>query len=146
MYPADKAKTAFCVPNGLYQSDWLMLQTTFQRLIDTVLRRLNWKQCLVYFNDILVFSRGFEKHLKDLEDVFKDLLTVFIKLGIWKCRFGFDEIVFLGHLVTQFGIKPDKIRTIMLLAAPTNVTEVRSFLGMVNYYKKLVVTPTHFRP
>jgi hypothetical protein len=60
MSETDKAKTAFCVPNGLYQFNVIPLGLTnapgtFQRLMNTVLRRLNWKQCIVYLDDIIIF-------------------------------------------------------------------------------------------
>lgn len=99
---ADKHKTAFCVPNGLYQFRVMLFGLTnapgtFQRLMDTVLRRLNWKRCLVYLDDIIVFSRTFEEHLKSLDAVFTAPAKANLKLKPSKSTFAMDEVSYLEH-------------------------------------------------
>ena len=75
--PQDRCKTAFITPDGLYEFNRLPFglcngPATFQRLMDRVLGRLKWQMCLVYLDDVLVFSL-FEEHLKRLDLVLESL-------------------------------------------------------------------------
>lgn len=141
----DKKKTAFCVQNGLFQFKVLPMGMTnspgtFQRVMDSVLYGLNWKQCLCYLDDIIVFSKTFEDYLVNLELVFKALLKANLKLKPSKCEFLKQTIRFLGHVITPDGIQPDpfKIELIKNLKAPRNITELKSFMGIISYYSKFI--------
>ena len=92
--------------------------------------------CTVYLDDILVFSRDEEEHQAHLKWVFQKLRENSLHVKRAKCKFGVDQIEYLGHLVTAEGVKPDpaKIATVANWPPPTTVREVQQFLGMANYY------------
>ena len=93
-----------------------------------------------YMDDILIIKRGsFEDHLQQLEEVFKRCEKTELKMNTEKCLFGLNEIDYLGYIVTPTGVKPNpkKIQAIKDLERPTNVTEVRRLIGMVQYYRDL---------
>lgn len=90
MEESDKPKTAFVTRNGLYQFTVMPFglcnsRTTFERLMETVLAGLNYKICLVYIDDIIVFERTFEETLNNLEQVFGKLENAGLKLKAKKC-------------------------------------------------------------
>lgn len=99
-----------------------------------------------YIDDILVVKNGkFEEHLLQLEEVFRRCQKTNLKLNAEKCRFGLNEIDYLGYIVTPEGIKPNpkKIKAIQAMARPTTVTEVRRLIGMVQYYRDLWPRRSH---
>src|SRR5260221_5084056 len=91
-------------------------------------------------DDLLIWSRDFNKHLEDIEAVFIRLINAGFKLKITKCEFAKSELIFLGHLITKEGIKPDpaKIEKILNWPIPSTQTEVRMFLGLASYYRRFV--------
>lgn len=141
----DIGKTAFVCKRGLFEFVRMPFGLcnapgTFQRAMDILLSGLNWKISLIYIDDILVFSPTFEQHLNDLESVLKRLLDVQFTVKLSKCFFGQGEVSYLGHLVGSQGIKPDpsKLKAVEEFPIPTNLTEVRSFLGLTTYYHRFV--------
>ncbi|CAG2256181.1 Retrovirus-related Pol polyprotein from transposon gypsy,Retrovirus-related Pol polyprotein from transposon opus,Retrovirus-related Pol polyprotein from transposon 297,Retrovirus-related Pol polyprotein from transposon 412,Retrovirus-related Pol polyprotein from transposon 17.6 [Mytilus edulis] len=113
---------------------------SFQQLMSNVLRGLNWQFVLVYVDDILVFSRSFEEHLSHLEQVFTRLRDANLTLKPSKCVFAAKEVKYLGHIISKEGIKvdPEKTKAISTFPVPTRQKQVRSFLGMCNYYRRFV--------
>ena len=95
---------------------------------------LNW--CIIYLDDIIIHARTPEEHLERLEAVFERLKKAGLKLKPSKCTFFRDRIAYLGHIVSKQGIEadPKKIEAIRNWPQPKTVTEVRSFLGFMNYY------------
>ncbi|CAI5484033.1 unnamed protein product [Closterium sp. Yama58-4] len=95
---------------------------------------------IVYLDDILIFSKTREQHLRDLDAVFKRLQENRLITKGSKCEFFKQELEFLGHVISRDGIKidPAKIKTIQEWKAPTNVTELQSFLGFVNYVRRFI--------
>ena len=92
---------------------------------------------LVYLDDILSVSDGtFEEHLKIVTEVIDRLRKKGMQINAKKCGWFQKEIEYLGYLVNQNGIQPmrEKVEKILALKAPTMAKQVRSFLGMVNYY------------
>lgn len=92
LHPTAKEKSAFITHKGLYEFTVLPfglcnLPSTFQRLMEHVLRGLNWKTCLIYIDDIIIYSQSFEEHLQHLEDVFLRLRQANVKLKPSKCFF-----------------------------------------------------------
>jgi len=90
-----------------------------------------------YIDDILVVKKGsFEEHLEQLDEVFHRCKKTGLKMNTEKCRFGLNEINYLGYIVTLTGVKPNpkKIEAIKNIQRPTTVTEVRRLMGMVQYY------------
>ena len=141
-----KAYTAFaCGPLGFYECDTMPFgatnaPATFQRLMHDCLGDLNMKWCIVYLDDIIVFSDTKEEHLKRLEAVFQKLMAAGLKLKPTKCFFFKDEIEYLGHVVSGKGIStnPKKIEAVTKWPTPKTVYDVRSFLGFVGYYRRFI--------
>lgn len=141
----DREKTAFITPDGLYEFKVLPFglcsaPATFQRMMDTVLSGLKWQSCLVYLDDIVVFSDTFEQHLQRLQAVLDAIRAAGLSLKPEKCHFGYDELKFLGHVVSYAGIRPDPDKTIAVASFPTpaNKHELRRFLGLCAYYRRFV--------
>ena len=108
--------------------------------MDLVLAGLKWTCLLVYLDDICIFSNSFEKHIEALKLTFGRLSQFNLKLKPTKCHFFQRQFKYLGHVVNTEGIlpDPDKVRAIKEMPIPRNATELRSFLGICNYYRKFV--------
>ena len=104
---------------------------TFQPLMDIVLTGLKWKCCLVYLDDIIVYSPTFEQHIQDLHSIFHALAEANLTLKPSKCYFCRREMKFLGHLITSDDIKPDPalIATIAQFTQSSGIKAVQAFLG-----------------
>ena len=112
----------------------------FQRLMEHCLGDLNFKTCIVYIDDIIVYSKTFQEHIERLEAVFSRLEQYGLKLKKSKCSFFQAQVKFLGHIISAAGIQtdPDKIEAIKTWPVPTNLAELRTFLGFTGYYRKFV--------
>ena len=154
--PADRMKTAFVIPSGLYEFETMPFgltnaPATFQRLMQTVLQGLVPKNCLIYLDDIIVHAPTVDEHNRRLQEVFDRLRNAGLKLKMSKCSFLQREVSFLGHVITPAGIKTDgsKIQKIRDWPKPRSTDEVRSFMGLASYYRKFVpkfaaiATPLH---
>ena len=140
-----KDKTSFITRRGTFRFTTMPFglanaPATFQRLMDMVLSGLNFMMCLVYLDDIVIFSRTVEEHLERLELLFERLRGANLKLKPSKCQFFKHEIVFLGHVVSAQGVStdPEKVAAVRDWPVPTNVSEVRSFVGLCSYYRRYV--------
>ncbi|GFW60717.1 retrovirus-related Pol polyprotein from transposon 297 [Trichonephila clavipes] len=118
---ADREKTAFITPEGLYEFKVMPFglcnaPATFERMMDNLLRHFKWTMCLCYLDDIIVFSETFEDHLIRLRLVLKCLQEAGLKLNSKKCLFAAQEVKILGHLVSSNGVRPDpdKIKASLL--------------------------------
>ena len=113
---------------------------TFQRLMERCMGKYHLKECLIYLDDIIIFSKTFDEHITRLENVFKQLEKHGLKLKASKCEFFKSQIQYLGHIVSDEGIQtdPDKIAALKDWPAPTNIKELRSFLGFAGYYRRFV--------
>ena len=145
MAEKDKPKTAFTVGGGLYQFRVLRFglcnaPATFERLMELVLSGLQWKQCLVYLNDIIVFGDSFDATLTNLASVFSRLQSAGLTLKPKKCFLFQRSVKFLGHIVSEQGVScdPDKISAVQNCERPTNKTEARHFLGLASYYRRFI--------
>lgn len=141
----DIPKTAFSVENGHYE--FLRMPfglknapSTFQRVMDNVLRKHIGVICLVYMDDIIVFSTSLTEHIDNLAKIFRTLEEHNLKIQLDKSEFLQKEVAFLGHIVTSEGVKPnpDKIRIIKEWPLPSNEKQLRGFLGILGYYRKFV--------
>ena len=137
----DIPKTAVTTPFGLFEFVVMPFglrnaAQTFQRLMDSVLRGLDHSYC--YLDDILVASNTAEEHEQHLRAVLQRLHQHGIAVNAAKCMFGVQEIPFLGFMVTQEGISPspEKVETILRYSKPKTVTDLRRFLGVINYYRR----------
>ena len=141
----DRYKTAFCTRSGLYQFKVMSFglcnaPATFERLMETILRGLQWRECLVYLDDIIIFGKTFDETLSRLSHVFDRIQDANLKLNPSKCSLFREEVAFLGHVVSPHGVHtdPSKIEAVVDWPTPKNVREVRSFLGLASYYRKFV--------
>lgn len=145
MSERDIPKTAFSTMNGKYE--YLRLPfglrnapAIFQRMIDDVLKEIIGKICYVYIDDVIVFSKSEEDHLRDIETVFSKLDKAGLKINLEKTNFMATSVEFLGYLVTPEGILPDKkkVKAIENILPPKNLKELKSFLGLTSYYRKFI--------
>jgi len=105
-----------------------------------VLADLKWSTCLLYLDDICVFSATKDKHFERLDKVFKSLINANLTLEPSKFRFLQEEMKFLGHKINENGIKPDdsKINTMMELPVSKSLKALRSYLGSFSYYRRFI--------
>lgn len=145
MDPETAHKSAFVTPTGVYQ--WKRMPfglvnapASFQALMTQVLRGLNWKFCLVYVDDILVFSNSFEQHIHHLHQIFSRLENAGLTLKPSKCSFALQKVHYLGHVITKDGVQVDVTKTdaVKSFPIPKCTKDVRSFLGLCNYYRKFI--------
>ncbi|XP_039664152.1 uncharacterized protein K02A2.6-like [Perca fluviatilis] len=110
----------------------------FQRTMDSLLQGIPY--VATYLDDILVTGATEARHLENLEQVLKRLSDAGLRLKREKCVFMAPSVTYLGHSITAEGLRPveDKVRAIKETPSPKNITELRSFLGMVNYYGKFL--------
>ncbi|UYV80760.1 hypothetical protein LAZ67_19001650, partial [Cordylochernes scorpioides] len=137
----DKPKTAIITPFGLYEFNVMSFglrnaPATFQRFIHEVLRGLDFT--FPYLDDILVASETCEEHETHLKLVFEKLQSYGLRINIAKSILGVDQLEFLGHWITNGGSQPlpSKVQTILDYKLPTTKRELRTFLGMVNFYRR----------
>ena len=145
MEESSKEFTAFTTHCGLYEYNRMPFGLknapgTFQRLMESVLRTLNWRQYLVYLDDVIAFSRSFEEHLDHLKETFDCIKNAGLKLKASKCYFAQTSVKYLGHIVSRDGVAPcpEKCEAVKSFPTPTDVKSLRSFLGLANYYRKFV--------
>ncbi|XP_076271644.1 uncharacterized protein LOC143203410, partial [Rhynchophorus ferrugineus] len=145
MDPESIQKTAFNVEHGHYE--YLRMPfglknapATFQRTMDNVLRGLQGKICLVYMDDIIIFSTSLQEHLESLRKVFDRLTSYNLKIQLDKSEFLKKSVEFLGHVITPEGIKPNpkKVSAIKNFEIPKTPKEIKSFLGLIGYYRKFI--------
>ena len=143
--PADREKTAFSTPHGLFQFRVMPFglcnaPSTFQRLMGLVMAGFRWEICLAYLDDVVVFGRTWKEHLERLRLVLTRLQEAHLKLHPRKCQFFKQSVYFLGHVISNNGVSTDpaKISIVSNWPTPTNVTELRSFLGLASYYRRFI--------
>ena len=145
LHPDDADKTAFITRRGMFRFKTMPFGlcnavATFQRLMDLVLSGLNFEICLVYLDDIILFSTTLEQHLERLELVLQRLKAANLKLKPSKCTLLQKEVIFLGHIVSSQGLATDpaKVKLIQEWPVPKNLRQLRGFLGLAGYYRKFV--------
>jgi hypothetical protein len=145
MEEKDIEKTAFITSEGLYE--FLVMPfglcnapATFQRLMHEVLEDLIYTRAPVYLDDIIIHSKTFEQHLRDIDEVFGKLRDAKLKVKESKCEFCAEEIKFLGHIIGKDGRKvdPDKVEKVKNYPRPKNISQLRGFLGLTSYYRKFI--------
>ena len=118
---------------------------TFQWLMQNCLGELNLTYALISLDDVIVFSWTEEDHLIRLQVVFERFWDHGLKLKPSKCHFLWKQITFLGHKVSEEGMKPGEegLRSIVEMAPPQNYTEIRRFLGATGFFRRFIKNYVH---
>ena len=113
---------------------------TFSHMMNDVLRPFLDKFVLCYLDDVLIFSHSEEEHVKHIELVLSALQSQALHLNMAKCSWGRTSVPFLGHIISATGVSvdPKKIEALKDWLTPTNLREIRAFMGFVNYYRRFV--------
>lgn len=141
-------KTAFVTHDGLFEYTRMPFgltnaPATFQRHLDGVLAGLKWQCCLVYIDDIIIYSNTFEDHIRDLRFVLQRILLSGLKLKASKCHICCNKVNFLGHVISDQGIQPNvekiiAIRDTHFSAGVPEHKKLESFVGLTGYYRKFI--------
>ena len=113
--------------------------------MDSVLGDLIGKHCLLYLDDIFIFSDNAEEHLGHIQSVFERLRTAGFTLNSKKCHFGLSEVKMLGCIINGQGIAtvPAKVELIKNLLTPRSVKEIRSFVWSCLFYRRMLPGFSH---
>ena len=146
----DRHKTAFITKSGLWEYNVLPFglcnaPSSFQRCMELIFRGLQWEILLIYLDDIIIMSQDHESHFKRLDIVFSKLQEAGLKMKPSKCELFKSEVLFLGHIVGQDGIKPnpDTTKAVEDWKTISNVKEIMSFLGLCFYYRSFIKNFSH---
>uniref|UniRef100_A0A2N9GME3 Reverse transcriptase n=1 Tax=Fagus sylvatica TaxID=28930 RepID=A0A2N9GME3_FAGSY len=141
----DEWKTAFKTKDGLYE--WMVMPfglsnapSTFMRVMTQVLKPFMGKFLVVYFDDILIYSKSKAQHLDHLTQVCIALRKESLYGNLKKCSFFTDRVIFLGFIVSSEGVSPDpqKVQSVVDWPQPKNIHDVRSFHGLASFYRRFI--------
>ena len=145
MAPDDAHKTAFSTPYGHYQFTRMPFglknaPATFQRLMNSVLSGLQGTELFVYLDDIVIYSRSLREHEIKLTRLMKRLREAKLMLQPDKCEFLRHEVIYLGHIIDEHGVKPDpkNIEAVENFPRPKTPKNIKQFLGLIGYYRRFI--------
>jgi hypothetical protein len=143
--PEDMRKTAFNTHFGHFEYKVMCFglanaPASFQSLMNDIFKDYLGKFVVVYLDDILIFSDTPEQHMHHLQLVLQRLREHKLYAQLPKCDFGLSELKFLGHIIGADGVKPDpdKVKVVQQWPEPTNAAELRSFLGLAQYFRRFI--------
>lgn len=141
----DTPVTAFSTYDRLYEYTRMPFglknaPATFQRALAIVLLGYRWQTCLVYIDDVIVYSPTAEQDLKGAEEILNVLRQAGVSLNYEKCSFFTNLVRYLGHIVRLGRLEIDEshVASLQKAEAPTSITDQRSFLGFVNVYRRFI--------
>lgn len=142
----DRHKLAFVTQDGHYEFNVLPFgyrnsPIIFQRILSGIIRRRGLSGfCTNFMDDVLVFSKSFEEHMEHVERFLKAVQDEGFKLKMIKCKFAKKSIRYLGHVISNDEVRPmsDGLAAIKDYPQPKNVSQVRQFLGKVNFYHRFI--------
>jgi len=138
-------KTVFHNHRGLFQFKRLLFglrngPSVFQRVMQGILAPYLWLFCLVYIDDIVVFSKSYEEHIMHLDRILEVIEKAGITLSPNKCHLFYSSILLLGHKVSRLGLSThqEKVKAILELDRPKKLSHLQAFLGMVVYFSAFI--------
>ncbi|XP_055343914.1 uncharacterized protein LOC129591981 [Paramacrobiotus metropolitanus] len=145
MDEASKDMTTFVTPEGMYRFNRMPFgvcngPATFQMHVDKITAKARKKGVFAYIDDIIFFGRTFE----EFKEAFRATLDCLLEAGFTikpsKCEVGTDKLPFLGHVLSKAGVQTDdeKVAAIAQHQPPRTERQLRSFLGLANYYRKFI--------
>lgn len=145
MQEGSKEKTAISTHRGLFQFKRMQFGLTnapavFQRMMNSVLAKYLGKSCLIYLDDVVIYSKEEKSHKVHVAEVLGALQQAGLVVKESKCNFGLEEVKLLGFVVCADGLKadPEKVSALRDMAPPTDKKGVRRVLGSANYYRQLM--------
>ena len=145
MADQDQKKTAFITKYGLFEFSRMSFglcnaPATYARLMNLVLKGLNWNIALAFLDDIMVLGKDVDDHIRNLEKVLARFMEYGIKLKPRKCELFQQKVEFLGHEVSQEGIKVQQkfVEEIQKWPVPKCTKDIQRFMGFVNYHRSFI--------
>jgi len=138
-------RTAFSTKQGYWEYQRLPfgLKTapaTFQRMMNSVLSGLTGTRCFVYLDGIVIYAKSLADHNTRLRELLERLRTHKLKLQPGKCEFLRKEVNYLGHQITEAGVRPDPQKVVAIEQFPTstNPKQLKTFCAMISYYRRFI--------
>ena len=142
---SDIPKTAFVTRYGQFEFTVMSFGLTnapayFMNLMNKVFMDELDKFVVVFIDDILIYSKSIQEHEQHLRVVLEKLRVHRLYAKFSKCEFWLEKVAFLGHILTAKGVAVDseKVEAVSNWQPPTNVSEIRSFLGLAGYYRRFI--------
>jgi hypothetical protein len=141
----DQYKAAFRCKDGHFEPLVIQFGLTnapavFQRFMNSIFQDILDEYVIIYLDDILIYSKNINDHKQHVKEVLNRLKKHDLTAKLEKCLFHTNKLAFLGYIITDEGISmdPKKTSAISNFPTPTNVSQLRSFLGLCNFYRGFI--------